>query len=67
MSASEGFLSPHNRRPGHDFIWPMESAPGGQLGDRVVVTDPNSAGEADTGGGGYEPVDVNPAGAGAIR
>ena len=52
MSASEGFLSPHNRRPGHDFIWPMESAPGGQLEDRVVVTDPNSAGEADTGGGG---------------
>jgi hypothetical protein len=26
MSASEGFLSPHHRRPGHDFILPMESA-----------------------------------------
>jgi hypothetical protein len=37
---------------GHDFIWPTESAPGGQLVDRVVATEPNSpgdGGEADTG------------------
>ena len=42
-AAALGFHSPHNRRPGHDFIWPMESAPGGQLGERVVVTEPDDS------------------------